>query len=258
MRLSIVIPAHNEEHRIGEKLKAYTSYFDTQRGFSYRILVVTNASRDKTLEIVKAYSKKHPQVRSLDLVKGGKGYAVIEGCKHELSKAEYIGFVDADMATPPEAFHDLLKKIGTNGGAIASRWMPGSNVKTPQTLSRRFASRVFNFLVRSLFLMPYADTQCGAKLFTREALAKTVSQVGNTRFAFDVELLYRIEKNGFSISEVPTTWEDKAGSSVNVLKVSFEMFMGVIRLRLRESPLSFAIRAYDRLPEQLKIHHRLL
>jgi hypothetical protein len=182
----------------------------------------------------------------------------MEGCKHELLQAELIGFVDADMATPPEAFHDLIKKIKNNGGAIASRWMPESNVKTPQTLTRRFASRVFNTLVRILFLMPYADTQCGAKLFSKKALEKTASQVGNTRFAFDVELLYRIEQNGFTIIEVPTIWEDKAGSSVNVLKVSFEMFMGVIRLRLRESPFAFIIRGYDLLPEQLKIHHRLL
>lgn len=258
MRVSIIIPAHNEEHRITEKLRSYVAYFRKQRDHAYRILVVTNASKDKTLAIVKKWSVQTKLIHSLDLIQGGKGYAVMEGCKHELSKADFIGFVDADMATPPEAFHDLITKIGTNGGAIASRWMPESKVKTPQTFSRRCASRIFNFFVRSLFLMPYADTQCGAKLFSQGALAKTASQVGNTRFAFDVELLYRIQKNGFSIIEVPTTWEDKAGSSVNVLKVSFEMFTGILRLRLRESPFAFCVRAYDLLPEQLKIHHRLL
>ncbi len=257
MRVSIVIPAHNEEKRISEKLEVYGKYFTKEKTHTYRILVVTNASKDKTLAIVKKFSKKYKLIHSLDLIKGGKGYAVIEGFKHELSKADLIGFVDADMSTSAEAFHDLVKSIGTNGGAIASRWLPESNVKTPQTITRRFASRVFNTLVRALFFMPYADTQCGAKLFSKEALQKTAPQVGNTKFAFDVELLYRVGKNGYTIIEVPTTWEDQAGSSVNVLKVSFEMFTGIIRLRLRESPFAFLIKAYDILPEQLKIHHKL-
>lgn len=255
MKVSIIIPAHNEEKRIGEKLEAYGAYFTKQKENTYRILVVTNASKDKTLQLVKKYSKKYAIIHSLDLIKGGKGYAVIEGFKHELAKADAIGFVDADMSTSPEAFHDLIKKIGTHGGAIASRWLPESKVLTPQTITRRCASRVFNTLVRILFLMPFADTQCGAKLFSKESLLKTAPQVGNTRFAFDVELLYRIQKNGYTIVEVPTTWEDKAGSSVNVLKVSFEMFTGIIRLRIRESPFRGIIKVYDALPEKLKIHH---
>jgi glycosyltransferase involved in cell wall biosynthesis len=258
MDLSIIIPAHNEEHRIGEKLTSYTSYFNRQKGLSYRILVVINASKDKTADIVKKYAQKQKTIHVLNLVKGGKGYAVMEGCKHECTRANYIGFVDADMATPPEAFYDLLRQVGGEGGAIASRWLPSSNVKTPQTLTRRCASRVFNSLVRILFHMPYADTQCGAKLFKREVITTIAHKVGNTRFAFDVELLYRIKKAGYTLKEVPTTWEDKAGSSVNVLKVSFEMFTGVLRLRIRESPFAFIIRGYDALPDRLKIHHYLL
>ncbi len=257
MRISIVIPAHNEEQRMQATLESYASYF-SNIGDEYEVVVVLNATKDKTEEIVKSMQKKYPMIRYLNLKKGGKGYAVIEGCKDALErKAELIGFVDADMATPPQAFHDLIRHCGKADAVIASRWMKQSIVTTKQTLLRRFLSRGFNMLVRGLLFLPFHDTQCGAKIFTAEALKTIIPKIGLTNWAFDVELLYQLKRKGFQIKEIPTIWNDKKDSKLNIWKVPLEMFLGIARIRLINSPLAFIVRAYDSLPESLKLHHRL-
>lgn len=256
--LAIIIPAHNEEKRILSTLESYSSFFGKliNKGLkSYILFIVINNTQDKTEEVVREYAKKNKRVSYIVLKKGGKGYAIIEGFKFLLEENyNYMGFVDADGATPPEAFYDLLKNSANCDGAIASRWLPNSIIKTPQTLLRKITSRGFNFLVRVMFLMPYADTQCGAKIFSKKVIKSIINKVGITRWAFDVDLLYRIKRQGFKIKEVPTTWSDKSGTRLNLVKVPFEMFSGILRLRLINSPFNFIVRAYDILPSQIKIH----
>ena len=147
MKVAIIIPAHNEEKRIAKTLEAYLFYFENlrkQKLLDYEILVVINNSKDKTLDIVKSFSKKNIRAKYLNLVKGGKGYAVLEGFKEALRKEnDLIGFVDADMATKPEAFYDLIRNLGKNDGAIASRYVKGAIVEPKPTLSRIISSRIF-------------------------------------------------------------------------------------------------------------------
>ena len=103
-KVSIIIPAHNEEKRIGRTLKEYISYFKRKK-LNFQIIVVLNACSDNTLKIV----KKYKELEILNFKQGGKGFAIIEGFKKALKKkSNLIGFVDADMATPPVAFYDLI------------------------------------------------------------------------------------------------------------------------------------------------------
>ncbi len=259
--IAIIMPAYNEEKRIGNTIEAYTSYFDAlvkKKEIYYTLIVVVNNTKDRTLEIVKSFAKKNKHIDYLNLIKGGKGYATIEGFKHVLHKKyDGIGFVDADNATPPQAYHDLIKALPGWDGVIASRWMKGSQVKTPQTFLRRVLSRGFNILNRGILFLHFTDTQCGAKLFTPQALEKVIPQLGLTQWSFDIEILFRMKKAGFRVHEIPTIWEDQKDSRLNVIKVPFQMFTSIVRLRLLDSPLRFIVRAYDVLPEALKIHHRL-
>jgi len=260
MKLSIVIPAHNEEQRIGKTLEEYGKFFneklENKEIDNYEILVVLNACKDNTLAVVKKFQKKNNKIKYLDFKRAGKGFAIIEGFKRVLKRnCELIGFVDADMATPPEAFYDLVKSIKGYDGTIASRWLRGSIIKTKQTILRMVTSRGFHFLVRSFFLLPYKDTQCGAKLFKRNVVKTVVADLGITKWAFDVDLLYKIKRKGFKIKEIPTIWEDKKESKLNLVKVPFQMFSSIIRLRLLYSPFKFIVRAYDKMPEKIKLHH---
>jgi len=261
MKVSIIMPAYNEEKRIGDTLRAYSDYFSIVKkkdGLDYEILVVVNNTTDKTEEIIRNISKSDKRISYITRVKGGKGYAIIEGFREALNgKNDLIGFVDADLATPPEAFHALVRNIGNHGGAIASRWMGGSIIRTKQTLRRRVMSIGFNALVRSILLMPYKDTQCGAKLFRKEVIDSIIGEIGITNWAFDVDLIYKTRKKGFRLKEIPTIWEDKKDSKLNITRVPFEMFFGLLRVRLLNSPFKGIIRFYNNLPDWLKVHHKI-
>ncbi|MFA4952589.1 MAG: glycosyltransferase [Candidatus Pacearchaeota archaeon] len=259
-KTAIIIPAYNEEKRIGKTLEEYAKFFEEKKKVGelrdFEILVVLNACKDNTLEIVKEKQRKYKEISFLNFEQGGKGFAITEGFKYALKRDnELMGFVDADMATPPNAFYDLIKNINKFDGVLASRWLKESIIKTKQTPLRIITSRGFNFLVRSILFLPYIDTQCGAKLFRKKAIESVINDLGTTKWAFDIDLIYRLKKNGFKIKEIPTIWEDKRGSKLNVIKVPFQMFSSIIRLRLIYSPFNFIVRFYNKLPEKIRIHN---
>jgi dolichyl-phosphate beta-glucosyltransferase len=238
--LSIVIPAHNEEKRIANTIQKYTTFFNKLE-VDYRILVVINATNDRTEEVVRGFRSK--RVECIVFSRGGKGFAVIEGFKDSLKKKyAFIGFVDADMATPPEAYYELYKRIRSADGVIANRYLAESKIYPNFTFRRLIVAKIFNFLVRSLFLLNNTDTQCGAKLFTAEALDKIVPEIGMTQWAFDVELLYLAKRHGLRILDVKTMWYDVAGSKIKILKSSVQMFLSIIQLRIRYSFISRLLR----------------
>jgi glycosyltransferase involved in cell wall biosynthesis len=260
MKTAIIIPAYNEEQRIGKTLEAYSSYFKKKKSnsFNYEIIVVINNTSDNTEAVVKKYQKKDNHISYLNLKRGGKGYAVQEGFKYALkTKINFLGFVDADLATPPEAFYALIEHAEKHDGVIAGRWRKDSVIPVKQTTLGRIKSSIFNMVVRALFLFPYRDTQCGAKLFTAKAARMLVDNVGMTKWAFDIEVLYVLKREGFRVREIATIWEEKKNTKIELVRDSIEMFLAVVRLRLQHSPWNFFVRAYDALPTQLKIHHKI-
>lgn len=250
-KISIIIPAHNEEKRISKTLEHYSLHLENLRNevkIEYEIIVVINNTKDKTEEIVKFAQKSNSRIRYLNFRQGGKGFAVIEGFKEALKgDSDFIGFVDADMATSPEEYSKLFFSIRNYDGAIADRYLPQSTVYPPVTFRRIIVSRIFNFLIRSILQLPYKDTQCGAKIFRREAVKAMLQHLTMSQWAFDVELLYILKKNGYYVKSTPTIWIDKEFSKINFWKAGPWMFLGIIRLRLLHSPLRQFIRVYDKL-----------
>jgi len=249
--ISIIIPAYNEEKRIGKTLDKYSKYFEIQRRqkkIDYGILVVINNIMDRTEEIVKSAQKKNKRITYLNLKLGGKGFAVIEGFKEALKGGyDLIGFVDADMATSPEEYWKLIENMGKYDGIIADRYMKDSKIFPHPTMQRLFARKLFNFIIRSFLLMPLSDTQCGAKIFKREILEKIIPLLTMSQWAFDVELLYTLRKKDFRIRSFPTIWIDKEYSTINFWQAGPWMALGVIRLRILNSPFKRFIRVYDKL-----------
>jgi glycosyltransferase involved in cell wall biosynthesis len=246
MKLSIVVPAYNEEGRIGKMLEAYLPYFAGRYGDDVEIIVSINHSSDRTEEIVQSFQPRFAQLQvTVDPAPIGKGGAIMAGGR--LARGDWIGFVDADGATPPEAFDDLVAHIGDAGLIIASRRLPGAVVRPHQPWKRRAASRVFNFLVRRLFKLHITDTQCGAKLMAAAAWRDIVPHIGLTKWAFDVDMLFKTRRAGYRIAEIPTTWSDIGGSKLQIGRVSFQMLLAIVRLRLLYSPLRWMVDFYDRL-----------
>ena len=132
----------------------------------------------------------------------GKGLAIIEGFKDALLRShEFIGFVDADMATTPQAFYDLIVQQENCDGIIASRYLPGSLVTPKERPLKVYGSRFFNGVLRLLFWFPFKDTQCGAKIFKAASIKEVLPRLHCTQWAFDVELLFGLQKKETSLKK---------------------------------------------------------
>ncbi len=236
MKVCIVIPAYNEEKRIKATLKAYNQFFSDKKiaeNLEYEILVVINGTRDTTPAIVADLQKEMPYLLSQEIKEGGKGLAVNVGFADALTRPnDLIGFVDADMATSPRAFYDLISHINGYDGIIASRYMLGAVVTPPRPFIKRWGSKLFfGSLVRILFGLTYDDTQCGAKLFKRKVVERIVPYLSVKQWAFDIELLSLCKKFGFTIKEFPTVWNDQEGSKLQTFSAGFAMIRTLFALR---------------------------
>jgi len=230
--LLLLIPAYNEERRIEPVLRDYARYFQEQYQGKFQLVVVLNGCTDNTLAVVQRVGADYAAVTALEFPDAiGKGGALIEGLKLA-PLADLIGYVDADGATPPHAFHELVRRIADVDCAIGSRWLPGAVLHVEQSSRRRFASRAFHLIVQFLFRMNLRDTQCGAKVMRREAVEKVHSSLRIADMAFDINLLYSLKCAGYRIREVPTEWTDKIGTKVRLFGTSLVMFLSVIRIRL--------------------------
>lgn len=230
--LLLLIPAYNEERRIEPVLRDYASYFQRNYQGKFQLVVVLNGCTDNTLGVIRRVAREFPSIGWLEFKEPiNKGGALIEGLKLAPT-ADLIGYVDADGATPPSAFHDLVKRMDEADCVIGSRWLPGAVLHQEQSHKRQFASRVFHSFVQVLFRMNIRDTQCGAKVMRCKAVEKIHSSLRIADMAFDINLLYSLKHAGFRIVEVPTEWTDKIGSKVVLGSTSLTMLLSAIRIRL--------------------------
>jgi glycosyltransferase involved in cell wall biosynthesis len=237
--LLLLIPAHNEEQRIGPVLREFAEHFRRHYPGRFRIVVVLNGCRDNTDGVVRAAAAAYPEIEYLNFPERiGKGGALIEGLKLA-PEADLIGYVDADGATGPAAFLRLVALAPQADCVIGSRWLPGAVLHQRQTWLRRLFSRAFHLLVQGLLRLNIKDTQCPAKVLHRAAVEAVHDRLQIADLAFDVNLLYALKRAGFRILEVPIEWTDKLGSKVtqSLLRSSLVMFLSVVRLRLVYSPL---------------------
>ena len=255
--LLILIPAYNEEERIGPVLREYGRYFQDNYKGKFQIVVVLNGCRDNTIGVVREVMQEFPQVSLLDFPDPiGKGGALIEGLKLA-PMADLIGYVDADGATGPVALHTLAKRLDEADCVIGSRWMPGSVLHQAQPWIRRLISRTGHLVVETFFGMRIKDTQCPCKIMRRAAVEKIHSSLEITDLAFDVNLLVSLHRADLRVLEVPIEWTDKAGSKVSasLFRSSLFTFLSVVRIWLIYSPLQGLTRPL--LPLQGWIYRRL-
>lgn len=219
-------------------MRAYAEYFRKNYRGKFQVVVVLNGCTDNTLGVVQRVGVEFPEVSAIVYAAPiGKGGALIEGLRLA-PQADLVGYVDADGATEPPAFLDLVRHTGEADCVIGSRWLPGAVLHQMQTGRRRFASRVFHRIVQFLFHMNIRDTQCGAKVMRRAAVEKIHPDLCIADMAFDINLLYLLTRGGFRILEVPTEWTDKVGSKVALGRSSLTMLLSVIRLWWIYSPLA--------------------
>ena len=227
--ISIIIPAYNEEKVIENTVKNYLNFFKTQKE-KFEIVIIPNDCEDSTEKITIELAKKHKEIRYKTFGKIGKGGAIIEGFK--IAKGDLVAYVDADNSTKPEALMSLINGIGEHDCVMGSRWMQNSIITKKQPASRRFFSRGFNALVRLVLNLQFTDTQAGAKVFKGDALRIILNEIKPHGWAFDVGVLYLLNKKRFRIKEIPITWEDNPDSRLNIFRAIPKMFLSLIRIRM--------------------------
>lgn len=238
--VSIVIPAYNEERRLGPTLFAICDYFFSLQRKS-EIIVVDDGSTDGTREVVSQTRKKLERYQSLCSIKllvhntnYGKGAAVKTGML--AARGSILLFTDADLSTPITEFHRLEKALQDGADVvIGSRALPDSRIIVPQPWLRRQIGRFFPFLVRKLVLPDFKDTQCGFKAFKKETGQKLFRALKTTGFAFDVEVLLLAKKYALRIQELPVTWYNKSESKVVLWKSPWLMLKEILSLRRQRS-----------------------
>lgn len=229
MRLDLVIPAHNEQHRIGRMLAAYRrAIADPDTHF----VVALDACEDDTAAIVAEHALEDPRVVAHEYDKLGKGGVIAATLRR--SDADVVGFVDADGATPPDELLRLVDAIRHGAdAAIACRRHPAAVVPARRSVGRRVASRGFAAGTRMLLGLPHPDTQCGAKVLRADAARAALARVTATGLTFDVDLLLALRDLGCSVVEVPTVWIDQEGSRVRPLRDTRRMGGSLVGLWAR-------------------------
>jgi glycosyltransferase involved in cell wall biosynthesis len=221
---SLVIPAYNEEKRI-------RPLFDAIGRFNGELIIVCDGT-DGTGRVVQEIARARPELAIRCLTfdhRLGKGGGVIAGLS--AARAPLVGFFDADGSTTIAEMERLFSFLAESDGAIGSRWVAGSTLKVRQGILRRLESRGFNFLIRCLFGLNFHDTQCGAKVFRKIAIDPVLPAMVSRGFEFDAELLWRLNRAGCRIVEVPIEWQNKGDSRVRMRDMAV-MIAGLFRARI--------------------------
>lgn len=231
--LSVVIPAYNESHRLGECLRAIRQYVEGA-GITCELIVVDDGSTDGSGEVVGAFDASSLCLRLLRNERNrGKGYSVRRGML--VANGSLILMTDADLSVPIDQLDKLLPLIEAGDDVvIGSRDMPDSILRPAQPRSRRVAGRMFRALRRAFLLPGLCDTQCGFKLFRREDARAIFERQRANGFAFDVEVLAIAERDGLRIREVGVLWRNDPDSRVR-WRNTFGVVISLMRIWWRVS-----------------------
>ena len=229
--LSIVIPAFNEERRLPATLNRVFEYLKSAGFSDWEVLVVNDGSRDGTADVVRRYGAGDSRVRLLENPGNrGKGYAVRNGMLH--SSKDWVLITDADLSAPIEELSKLTDAVEERKAAVAigSRAVDRSLVAVRQSAFREFSGRFFNLVMRLVTGLPFLDTQCGFKLFSREAAQAIFARQQIDGFGFDVEDLMIARVLGFKAVEVGVRWANVEGTKVSLVS-GLRSFSDVLLVR---------------------------
>lgn len=242
--LSIVIPAYNEENRIGRTLDGTFSYLDAQ-SYDSEVLVVNDGSRDRTAEKVMEFSDRAGGRLRLIENPGnrGKGYSVRNGMLQ--ANGEIILFYDADLATPTSEIVKVIEPIEEDRYDIVfgSRALNYELIGVHQSFLRELRGRGGNLLLRALLGLDFKDTQCGFKAFRRQASQQVFAVQQIDGFGFDPEVLYIGQKQGWRLLETPVRWNHVEGSSVTLFATTVKVLLEVLTIRWNDLKGKYNLKA---------------
>lgn len=229
-RLSVVIPAYNEERRLPETLAIVSDYLSGLPD-TWEIIVADDGSADDTAAIARDFARRDVRLRLLTLPHRGKGSAVKHGML--AASGEYRFLCDADLSMPIQFLRQLLPPLAPAADiVIGSREAPGAR-RIGEPRRRRLMGRVFNAMTRLLAVPDIADTQCGFKVFKGDAAQALFTYQTLDGFAFDPEILFLARRYGFAIAETGIEWHYRAESKVRPFRDSWRTLRDLLIIRWR-------------------------
>lgn len=231
--VSIVIPAFEEENRVGNSVRKILEYVKT-RGFESELIIVDDGSNDRTTETAEAVCAENSSM-SCHVIRyeqnRGKGYAVKTGLL--AAKYDVALFSDADLSTPIEELPKLIDAIvnGEFDVTFGSRALDRSLIGTHQPWRREQGGKVMNLIIKTMSGLPFYDTQCGFKAFNMKKFRPLLDVMTVDRFGFDVEFLFVAKYHGLRLSEIPVHWNNVEGSKVSVFRDTRRMFSELSQIR---------------------------
>lgn len=230
MKLSVIIPAYNEEKRIATTLQSINEYLQKQ-SYDYEILVLVDGAKDNTAQVVRDLETNMPNARLIDNKENkGKGGVVRQGMLEATGDVRM--FMDADNSTTVDHIEKFLPYFEQGYDVvIGSRRIEGSNIAVHQPFIRDFLGGVFRFIVHTIVPLGVTDSQCGFKAFSAQATEKIFPKQTIMRWAFDVEILALARKHKMKIKEMPVKWINNGESTVK-LSGMIHMLLEIIQVRL--------------------------
>jgi glycosyltransferase involved in cell wall biosynthesis len=229
--LSIVIPAYNEELRIGRSLNRIRLYLEAKT-FSAEVIVVDDGSVDRTVEVAGLEAENWPALRVIRNERNrGKGFSVRRGVLE--AGGEYVLFTDADLSAPIGQTGMLIAALASTGAdaAIGSRALQRELIGVHQPWFREWGGVCFNWTVRLFTGLKLRDTQCGLKLFRLATTRKAFQYLKAERFGFDPELLFLINRWGGRVLEIPVRWDDDPATTLDIWRDTARSFLEVMQVR---------------------------
>ncbi|MDD3486837.1 MAG: glycosyltransferase [Candidatus Moranbacteria bacterium] len=234
-KISVIAPCYNEGKNIRKNIEKIHDYL-TEKFDSFEIIAVNDGSRDNTNEELKSLQREI-NLKVIDNQENqGKGGAVRDGILASHPESEIVMFLDSDLGIPIEELEKFIEEM-ENGHeiVIASRFVPGLKVVREVQLHRKVMEKIFR-LIRMAITNNWSvkDTQCGFKIFRREAAMNIFPRVTVKRFAFDAEVIFIAGKFGYKIKELPIHLQNPPSRSLRLLRDPANMILDLIRIRLND------------------------
>ena len=232
--LSLIIPAFNEDRRIGQSLERILSFFRAQ-SYPFEIIVVDDGSTDRTVEVVRGFAASDPQLRVEPQPQNrGKGEAIRKGML--LAGGKYLFFSDADLSVPIEAVPDFLSRLEAGYDvAVGSRRTAGAVIEVHQPIHRELMGKVFTRLSNLILGLRLKDFTCGFKAFRRDAARALFSRQRLGGWSFDSEILYLAKSKGYRIAEVPVVWRNDEATKVRLGRDVVRSFVDLWNIRINHA-----------------------
>jgi glycosyltransferase involved in cell wall biosynthesis len=237
----IAIPVLNEERVLAESIHRLHAFLSSDFPFSWRLVIVDNASSDSTAAIAEALAHQLPGVSCMRLDQRGRGRALRAAWSS--CDARVVAYMDVDLSTDLRALTPLVAPVlaGHSEAAIGSRLTHGSRVV--RGLKRELISRTYNGLLHLVLHSRFSDAQCGFKAVRRDVAAELLPLIQDEAWFFDTELLMLCQRRGLRIHEVPVDWVDDPDSRVKIASTVLADLRGILRLFVHRRAVSPARRA---------------